>query len=109
MGRARRPGDGSKSDFHDVKEVWAQTTDQVPDVWTNPGRLSSESLDAYVGGTLVLEPSAGEALRSQPMAGDDAERRPVHANRRKALRRQIMEHELSTLAAACRLPRGNHN
>ena len=35
---------------------------------------------------------------------DDAERRPSHADRRKALRRQIMEHELSTLAAACRLP-----
>ena len=36
---------------------------------------------------------------------DDAERRPSHADRRKALRRQIMEHELSTLAAVCRLPR----
>ena len=36
---------------------------------------------------------------------DDADRRPSHADRRKALRRQIMEHELSTLAAAGRLPR----
>jgi hypothetical protein len=31
-------------------------------------------------------------------------RRPSHADRRKALRRQITEHELSTLAAAGRLP-----
>ena len=36
---------------------------------------------------------------------DDAERRPSHADRRKALRRQIIEHELSTLAAVQRLPR----
>ena len=31
---------------------------------------------------------------------DDADRRPSHADRRNALRRQIIEHELSTLAAA---------
>jgi hypothetical protein len=36
---------------------------------------------------------------------DDADRRPSHADRRNALRRHIMEHELSTLAAAERLPR----
>jgi hypothetical protein len=36
---------------------------------------------------------------------DDAERRPSHADRRKALRRRIMEQELSTLAAVRRLPR----
>jgi len=36
---------------------------------------------------------------------DDADRRPSHADRRKALRRRIIEHELSTLAAVQRLPR----
>ena len=36
---------------------------------------------------------------------DDAQRRPSHADRRKALRRQIMEQELSRLAAVRRLPR----
>ncbi len=36
---------------------------------------------------------------------DDAERRPSHADRRKALRRQIIEHELSAPAAFRRLPR----
>src|SRR5208283_4892793 len=32
------------------------------------GSLSSESLDSHVGGTLVLEPSPREALRSPPVA-----------------------------------------
>jgi len=36
---------------------------------------------------------------------DDADRRPSHADRRKALRQHIMQTELSTLAAAWWLPR----
>ena len=36
---------------------------------------------------------------------DDADRRPSHADRCKALRRHIMQQELSTLATAGRLPR----
>jgi hypothetical protein len=36
---------------------------------------------------------------------DDANRRPSHADRRKALRRHIMDHELSALASVPRLPR----
>jgi len=35
---------------------------------------------------------------------DDAARRPSHANRRKALREQIMRNELSTIATAWSLP-----
>ena len=36
---------------------------------------------------------------------DDPQRRPSHADRRKALQRQIIQHELSTLATVRRLPR----
>ena len=36
---------------------------------------------------------------------DDAARRPSHANRRKALRRQILRNELSTITTAWSLPR----
>ena len=36
---------------------------------------------------------------------DDAERRPSHANRRQALRRQILRNELSTITTAWSLPR----
>jgi hypothetical protein len=36
---------------------------------------------------------------------DDAERRPSHANRRKALRQQILRHELLAITAHWSLPR----
>ena len=35
---------------------------------------------------------------------DDADRRPSHANRRQALRRLILERQLSALASAASLP-----
>lgn len=35
---------------------------------------------------------------------DDAERRPSHANRRKALCQHIIQNELSTITATWRLP-----
>ena len=35
---------------------------------------------------------------------DDPRRRPSHANRRHALRQQIVQHELSTIEAAATLP-----
>ena len=55
------------------------------------------------GGRRPNVPSMAKRLPSSPW--DDAQRRPSHADRRKALRRQIMERELSTLAAVRRLPR----
>ena len=47
--------------------------------------------------------------RSEPQGSDspwdDADRRPSHANRRKALRQQIMQNELTKLKAQWWLPR----
>ena len=57
-----------EQDFHDVKEVWGAGQQQVRNIWTQPGGLSFESLDAHAGGTLVLEPPARRALRPQPVA-----------------------------------------
>ena len=37
-------------------------------------------------------------------AADDADRRPSHANRRKALRRLILDQQLNALATATSLP-----
>ena len=57
-----------EQDFHDVKEVWGAGQQQVRNIWTQLGGLSFESLDAYVGGTVVLEPSSRRALRPPPVA-----------------------------------------
>jgi hypothetical protein len=94
-----------EQDFHDVKEVWGAGQQQVRNIWTN---LAVYHLNLWIH-TLVELWSWNrphEALCDRSLSPwDDAARRPSHADRRKALRRQIMERELSTLAAVQRLPR----
>jgi hypothetical protein len=94
-----------EQDFHDVKEVWGAGQQQVRNIWTN---LAAYHLNLWIH-TLVELWSWNrphDALCDRSLSPwDDAGRRPSHADRRKALRRHIIEHELSTLAAVRRLPR----
>ena len=93
-----------EQDFHDVKEVWGAGQQQVRNIWTN---LAVYHLNLWIHTLVELwswnRPHDKLCDRSLS-PWDDAERRPSHADRRKALRRQIMEHELLTLAAVRRLP-----
>jgi hypothetical protein len=94
-----------EQDFHDVKEVWGAGQQQVRNIWTN---LAVYHLNLWIHTLVELwswnRPQ--EKLCDRSLSPwDDTERRPSHADRRKALQRQIMEHELSTLAAIRRLPR----
>jgi hypothetical protein len=94
-----------EQDFHDVKEVWGAGQQQVRNIWTN---LAVYHLNLWIHTLVELWSWSRphQALCDRSLSPwDDAERRPSHADRRKALRRQIMEHELSTLAAVERLPR----
>lgn len=94
-----------EQDFHDVKEVWGAGQQQVRNIWTN---MAVYHLNLWIH-TLV-ELWSWNRLQSDLCdrslsPWDDATRRPSHADRRKSLQRNIMEHELSTLAVAQRLPR----
>ena len=94
-----------EQDFHDVKEVWGSGQQQVRNIWTN---LAVYNLNLWMH-TLV-ELWAWNKTREQLVdrsdsPWDDVERRPSHANRRKALRRRILRDELSTITTAWRLPR----
>jgi len=94
-----------EQDFHDVKEVWGAGQQQVRNIWCN---LAVYHLNLWMHTLVELwswnRPHADLCDRSLS-PWDDAARRPSHADRRNALRRQIIEHELSTLAAGRRLPR----
>jgi hypothetical protein len=94
-----------EQDFHDVKEVWGAGQQQVRNIWTN---LAVYHLNLWIHTLVELwcwrRPHGQLCDRSQS-PWDDPQRRPSHADRRKALQRQIMQHELSTLAAPRRLPR----
>jgi hypothetical protein len=94
-----------EQDFHDVKEVWGAGQQQVRNIWCN---LAVYHLNLWMYTLVELwcwNRCHGELCDRSLSPWDDAERRPSHADRRKALRRHIMKHELSMLAAVRRLPR----
>jgi hypothetical protein len=93
-----------EQDFHDVKEVWGAGQQQVRNIWTN---LAVYHLNLWIHTLVELwswnRPHDQLCDRSQS-PWDDPDRRPSHADRRKALQRQVMENELTTLATVRRLP-----
>jgi len=94
-----------EQDFHDVKEVWGSGQQQVRNIWTN---LAVYNLNLWMHTLVELwawDRSGPQLVDRGDSPWDDPTRRPSHANRRKALRRQIMQNQLSMIAAAWSLPR----
>ena len=94
-----------EQDFHDVKEVWGAGQQQVRNIWTN---VAVYHLNLWMHTLVELwawnRPHAELCDRSDS-PWDDPERRPSHADRRKALRRHILQNELSAVTAIWSLPR----
>jgi hypothetical protein len=94
-----------EQDFHDVKEVWGAGQQQVRNIWAN---VAVYQLNLWMHTLVELwawnRPHEELCDRSDS-PWDDADRRPSHANRRKALRRTIMDHQLSTITAGSPPPR----
>jgi hypothetical protein len=88
-----------EQDFHDVKEVWGAGQQQVRNIWTN---VAVFNLNLWVH-TLVecwaWHKPADELCDRSDSPWDDPERRPSHADRRKALRRQTLHNEYLSLSA----------
>ncbi len=93
-----------EQDFHDVKEVWGSGQQQVRNIWTN---LAVYNLNLWMHTLVELwawDKSREQLVDRGDSPWDDAERRPSHANRRKALRAQILHNELSTITTTWSLP-----
>ena len=93
-----------EQDFHDVKEVWGSDQQQVRNIWTN---LAVYNLNLWMHTLVELwswDRSHEELCDRSDSPWDDAQRRPSHANRRKALRRQILRNELSTITDTWSIP-----
>jgi len=91
-----------EQDFHDVKEVWGAGQQQVRNVWTN---VAVFNLNLWVHTLLecwAWHKPAQEIRDRSDSPWDDAERRPSHADRRKALRREILRNEYLSLPAKLR-------
>ena len=94
-----------EQDFHDVKEVWGTGQQQVRNIWTN---VAVYHLNLWMHTLVELwawDKSHEELCDRSDSPWDDAERRPSHANRRKALRQWIMQNEFTTLRSSWWLPR----
>lgn len=93
-----------EQDFHDVKEVWGSGQQQVRNIWTN---LAVYNLNLWMHSLVELwawDRPGEELCDRSDSPWDDAARRPSHANRRQALRRQILHHELSAITTTWSLP-----
>lgn len=92
-----------EQDFHDVKEIWGAGQQQVRNIWTN---VAVFNLNLWIQ-TLVecwaWKKPAAEICDRSDSPWDDRFRRPSHADRRKALRRQTLHNEYSSLSTAHRL------
>jgi len=94
-----------EQDFHDVKEVWGAGQQQVRNIWTN---VVVYQMNLWMHTLVELwawNRTHEELCDRTDSPWDDADRRPSHANRRKALRQEIIENELSNITTECRLPR----
>ena len=93
-----------EQDFHDVKEVWGAGQQQVRNIWTN---VAVYNLNLWMHTLVELwawDQTHKQLCDRSDSPWDDANRRPSHANRRKALRQRMMQNELSRLKAAWWLP-----
>ena len=94
-----------EQDFHDVKEVWGAGQQQVRNIWTN---VAVYHLNLWIHTLVELwawNRTHAQLCNRRDSPWDDPERRPSHADRRKALRRHIMQTELSSITATWSLPR----
>jgi hypothetical protein len=91
--------------FHDVKEVWGAGQQQVRHLWANIGTWH---LNLWMHTLVELwawnQPKPMLCDRSAS-PWDDPDRRPSHADRRKALRRTMLRAEYSAIARRWHLPR----
>jgi phenylpyruvate tautomerase PptA (4-oxalocrotonate tautomerase family) len=93
-----------EQDFHDVKEVWGSGQQQVRNIWNN---LAVYNLNLWMHTMVELwayRRSGAQLVDRNDSPWDNPKRRPSHANRRKALRKQIMRSELSTITTTWSLP-----
>ncbi|MGH9881076.1 MAG: IS701 family transposase [Pyrinomonadaceae bacterium] len=91
-----------EQDFHDIKEVWGAGQQQVRNIWTN---IAVFNLNLWLH-TLVecwaWNKPADEIRDRSASPWDDPDRRPSHADRRKALRRKCLENEYLSLSTVHR-------
>jgi hypothetical protein len=94
-----------EQDFHDLKEVWGTGQQQVRNIWANLGVFHLNLWMHTLVELWAWNKPKQEICDRRESPWDDPSRRPSHADRRKALRRTMIETELSTINRCWWLPR----
>lgn len=94
-----------EQDFHDLKMIWGIGKQQLRHLWANIGAYHlclwmHTLVELWAWGR-----SKAEICDRRDSPWDDPSRRPSHADRRKALRRNILELEYQSLARCRRAAR----
>lgn len=97
-----------EQDFHDVKEVWGTGQQQVRNIWANIGAYHLNLWSHTLTELWAWDRPKREICDRSASPWDDAERRPSHADRRKALRGSCLDQEFSTLREEHSIPRKIH-
>ena len=92
-----------EQDFHDIKEVWGAGQQQVRHIWTNVACFNLNLWMQTLMECWAWHKPAAEICDRSDSPWDDPDRRPSHADRRKALRRTILHKEYMSLPLAHRL------
>jgi len=92
-----------EQDYHDVKEVWGAGQQQVRHIWTNVAVFNLNLWAHTLVECWAWHKPAAELCDRSNSPWDDPDRRPSHADRRKALRRQTLHNEFLSLSVAHRL------
>ncbi len=91
--------------FHDVKEVWGSGQQQVRNLWTN---IAVWHLNLWMHTLVELwawDRTSKQLVQRDDSPWDDAQRRPSHADRRKALQAACLAEEFSCTGHCKPLPR----
>ena len=90
-----------EQDFHDLKEVWGAGQQQLRSLWANIGAYHLNLWMHTLVELWAWNKSKATTCDRSDSPWDDADRRPSHADRRKALQRAILQLEYSA-SARCR-------
>jgi hypothetical protein len=94
-----------EQDFHDLKEVWGTGQQQVRDIWANVGVFHLNLWMHTLVELWAWHKPKHQICDRRESPWDDPNRRPSHADRRKALRRTMIQTELLTITRCWCLPR----
>jgi hypothetical protein len=94
-----------EQDFHDVKEVEGAGQQQVRHLWANVGAWHLNLWMHTLAELWAWSQPKKHICDRSASPWDDPDRRPSHADRRKALRRRMLRDEYLTIARRWQLPR----